>query len=282
MFRSYYTPPADDYDPAMGWTAWDDLCTNHGPSYAMLNCGAMGYTIEIPCNNEASTRLFGVRHVRHDRLCDGATRTTSTATSWSSSAAAWRTRTTVPTWKVWYVDISNKTSWSPTPGACPMPRTTTTSPSTMSSPWMPTASATRRRLRDGRVPDPQRRQGRRLTADAKVGGTTYKAGSLVVDMYQAKRNYANAVLWQGADASASGFPDLYPSPSPTSPRCAALTASQSPPWARSAASFEELTDVTGKTELSGPSRAAVVMSNNGNEAVRAVNALLDDGQDRRA
>lgn len=50
---------------------------------------------------------------------------------------------------------------------------------------------------------------RRLTADATVGGTTYKAGSLVVDMYQAKRNYANTVLWQGADASSSGFPDLY-------------------------------------------------------------------------
>ena len=28
-------------------------------------------------------------------------------------------------------------------------------------------------------------------------------------MHQAKRNYANAVLWEGADASASGFPDLY-------------------------------------------------------------------------
>ncbi len=49
----------------------------------------------------------------------------------------------------------------------------------------------------------------RLTRDTAVDGVTYKAGSLVVDMYQAKRNYANCVLNQGYDASASGFPSLY-------------------------------------------------------------------------
>ena len=44
-----------------------------------------------------------------------------------------------------------------------------------------------------------------LDTDTAVGGVTYRAGSLVVDMHQAKRNYANAVLWEGADASASGW-----------------------------------------------------------------------------
>ena len=38
-FWSYYTPLRDDYDPkTTTWSAWDDLCTNYGPSYAMLNC----------------------------------------------------------------------------------------------------------------------------------------------------------------------------------------------------------------------------------------------------
>lgn len=37
----------------MHWSAWDDLCTNYGPSYAMLNCGSLGYTIETP----TTTRL---------------------------------------------------------------------------------------------------------------------------------------------------------------------------------------------------------------------------------
>ncbi|MFQ7452340.1 MAG: hypothetical protein ACLRNQ_14125 [Flavonifractor plautii] len=57
-------PLRDDYDPStMHWSAWDDLCTNYGPSYAMLNCGSLGYTIETPittrhpptCSSTAST-----------------------------------------------------------------------------------------------------------------------------------------------------------------------------------------------------------------------------------
>ena len=59
LYWSYYMPLRDDYDPStMHWSAWDDLCTNYGPSYAMLNCGSLGYTIETPYNNEASTDLF--------------------------------------------------------------------------------------------------------------------------------------------------------------------------------------------------------------------------------
>ena len=58
LYWSYYMPLRDDYDPStMHWSAWDDLCTNYGPSYAMLNCGSLGYTIETPYNNEASTDL---------------------------------------------------------------------------------------------------------------------------------------------------------------------------------------------------------------------------------
>ena len=68
-----------------------------------------------------------------------------------------------------------------------------------------------------------------LTRDTAVDGVTYKAGSLVVDMYQAKRNYANCVLNLGNDASASGFPSLYSESVSSFPSMRALTASPSTP-----------------------------------------------------
>ena len=57
-YQTYYTPLRDSYDAETGWDAWDDLSTNYTPSYAMLNCGSMGFTIETPSGGESSVRLL--------------------------------------------------------------------------------------------------------------------------------------------------------------------------------------------------------------------------------
>ena len=117
----------------------------------------------------------------------------------------------------------------------------------------------------------------KLTEDTKVGDVTYKAGSLIVDMYQAKRNYANAVLWEGADASASGFPDLYSESVSNFPEMRGFDCIAIDTVGAFSGKLEELTEVTGKTECTGSTSRALIISNNGNEAVRAINAMLDDG-----
>ena len=209
LYWSYYMPLRDDYDPStMHWSAWDDLCTNYGPSYAMLNCGSLGYTIETPYNNEASTDLFeyGVyglidyvmEHkddIYHNQL--------------EFFRRGIENEDHRDSMEKWYVDVNNKQLQSDT-WRVPYEENDNYFPEYY---VIPVDAASQRDPADayamGRF---LLRNGVRVSSldtDTAVGGVTYRAGSLVVDMHQAKRNYANAVLWEGADASASGFPDLY-------------------------------------------------------------------------
>lgn len=276
-FQSYYTPLRDDFTPGVGWSAWDDLCTNYGPSYAMLNCGAMGYTVEIPCSNEASTRvleygLYGMIDYVMEHKDD----------IYRNQLEFFRRGVENEDHRAdmekWYVDMSNNTLESDTwrvpyaengkyfPEYYVIPVDAESQRDTADA-WAMGGFLTRNGV-----------EVRRLTADATVGGTTYKAGSLVVDMYQAKRNYANTVLWQGADASSSGFPDLYSESVSNFPEMRGFDCVPvATVGAFSGKLSDVLTDFAGESLLSG-SGAAVVLSNNGAEAVRAVNALLDEGK----
>ena len=278
LFWSYYMPLRDDYDPeTMTWSAWDDLCTNYGPSYAMLNCGALGYTIETPYNNEASTDLFeygvyGLIDYVMEHKDD----------IYSNQLEFFRRGLTNEDHRedmeMWYVDVNNN----------PLPSDTWRSPYEENGSFfpeyyvIPVDAASQRDIADAyEMGEFLLRNGVRvstLDADTTVNGTTYAAGSLVVDMHQAKRNYANAVLWEGADASASGFPDLYPESVSNLPAmrgfdCAAVTAEGA-----FAGRLTEVTRVEGASQLAGTEGDVVILSNSGNEAVRAVNALLDAGR----
>lgn len=275
-FQCYYTPLRDDFDPETGWSAWDDLCTNYGPSYAMLNCGAMGYTIEIPCTSEASTRvleygLYGlidyVMEYKDDIYMNQLEFFRRGVENEDHRAEM----------EPWYVDMSNNTLESGT-WRVPYEENGKYFPEYY---VIPVDAESQRDTADAwEMGDFLTRNGvqvRTLTADTTVGGTTFKAGSLVVDMYQAKRNYANAVLWEGADASKSGFPDLYSESVSNFPAmrgfdCVAVTTV----GAFDGKLSDVITSFDGESLLSG-SGDAVIISNNGGEAVRAVNALLADG-----
>lgn len=278
LYWSYYTPLRDDYDPStMHWSAWDDLCTNYGPSYAMLNCGSLGYTIETPYNNEASTDLFeyGIYglidyvmenkdDIYHNQL--------------EFFHRGIENEDHRDDMEKWYVDVNNNKLDSDT-WRVPYEENDNYFPEYY---VIPVDSASQRDIADAyEMGEFLLRNGVKvstLNADTTVGDTTYAAGSLVVDMHQAKRNYANAVLWEGADASASGFPDLYSESVSNFPAmrgfdCIAVTTE---------GAFDgvltEVTSIAGASELTGTSGDIVILSNNGNEAVRAVNALLDAGR----
>ncbi len=278
LFWSYYMPLRDDYDPTtMHWSAWDDLCTNYGPSYAMLNCGAMGYTVETPYNNEASTDLFeygmyGLIDYVMEHKDD----------IYYNQLEFFRRGLENEDHRAdmekWYVDVNNNQLKEDT-WRVPYAQTNNYFPEYY---VIPVDAAAQRDVADayemGRFLLRNGVAVSRLTEDTYVDGVTYRAGSLVVDMHQAKRNYANAVLWEGADASASGFPDLYSESVSNFPAmrgfdCVALAV----PGAF-AGKLESVSAINGVSQLSGSTGDYVVLSNSGNEAVRAVNHLLDQGK----
>lgn len=276
-FQSYYTPLRDDFTPGVGWSAWDDLCTNYGPSYAMLNCGAMGFTIETPSSNEASTRLlecgmYGLLDYVMQYKDD----------IYKNQLEFFRrgieNEDHRKEMEPWYVDMSNDTLAADT-WRVPYPETGNYFPEYY---VIPVDAASQRDPADawamGEFLTGNGVDVRTLTGDVTVDGVTYKAGSLVVDMRQAKRNYANTVLWHGADASSSGFPSLYSESVSNFPEmrgfdCIPVVVKDA--FRGKLSSVR--TDFAGASQSSG-SGSAVVLSNNGNETVRAVNELLDAGK----
>ena len=278
LFWSYYTPLRDDYDPeTMHWSAWDDLCTNYGPSYAMLNCGAMGYTIETPYSNQASTDLFRyglyglIDYVQENK-----------ADIYRNQLEFFRRGIENEDHRAdmekWYVDVNNNQLAEDT-WRVPYAQTGNYFPEYY---VIPVDAASQRDVADAyEMGQFLLRNGvllSKLTEDTYVDGVTYKAGSLVVDMYQAKRNYANAVLWEGADASNSGFPELYSESVSNFPAMRGFDCTALAVKGAFDGKLEPVYEVTGVSQLSGTEGDYVILDNSGNAAVRAVNALLDDGQ----
>lgn len=276
-FQSYYTPLRDDFTPGKGWSAWDDLCTNYGPSYAMLNCGAMGFTIEIPNCNEPSTRMleygmYGLLDYVMQHKDDIYTKQLEFFRRGVENEDHRKDM------ERWYVDMSNNTLTADT-WRVPYAENNNYFPEYY---VIPVDAASQRDPADawamGEFLNHNGVEVRALTGDVTVGDVTYKAGSLVVDMHQAKRNYANTVLWHGADASSSGFPSLYSESVSNFPEmrgfnCVPVAVKDAFKGKLSAVrtSFDGASQKTG-------SGSAVVLSNNGNDAVQAVNELLRGGK----
>lgn len=275
-YQTYYTPLRDSYDPETGWDAWDDLSTNYTPSYAMLNCGSMGFTIETPSGGESSVRLlecgmYGLWQFLSD--CK--------ETCYEAQLEFFRRSVNNEDHRAdmeeWYVDMSNQQLDSDT-WRVPYAENGKYFPEYYVLPV--DAEAQRdpadayemaQFLMDNGV------KVSTLTKDVTVNGTTYPAGSLVVDMYQAKRNYANCVLNLGYDASTSGFPRLYSEsvasfPSMRGFDCVAITK-----VGAFGGALQEVTEITGSTQVTG-SGSVVILANNGDETVRAVNDLLAQGK----
>ena len=211
--------------------------SNYGPSYAMLNCGTMGYTIETPYNNQASSKLFEygmyglVDYVMENK-----------DDIYSNQLEFFRrginNEDHREDMESWYVDISNKVlesgTWRPLRGQRQL------LPEYYVPPWTPPLSGT--------SPMPTRWASScfynsvkvsKLNEDTKVGRRHLQGRQSDRGYVSGQAHYANAVLWEGAGRLRLRLPlTSTPSPSPTSPRCAALTASPSIPSALSPASWK--------------------------------------------
>lgn len=116
----------------------------------------------------------------------------------------------------------------------------------------------------------------KLTVDTKVGEVTYKAGSFIVDMHQAKRNVANNILYDGV--LILGWDDLYSEPITAFSQSRGFDMGIITKEAAFKGKLQKLAAAEkGKTLFEGKEGNYVVISNNSVDAVRAVNTLLKKG-----
>ena len=211
----------------MHWSAWDDLCDQLRPQLRHAQLRPLGYTIETPYNNEASTDLFeyGVyglidyvmEHkddIYHNQL--------------EFFLRGIENEDHRDSMEKWYVDVNNKQLQSDT-WRVPYEENDNYFPEYY---VIPVDAASQRDPADayemGRF---LLRNGVRvsmLDTDTAVGGVTYRAGSLVVDMHQASGTTPTPSCGRAPTPPPPASPICLPSRLPTSPPCAALTTSPSP------------------------------------------------------
>ena len=116
----------------------------------------------------------------------------------------------------------------------------------------------------------------KLTQDVTVNGVTYKAGAFVIDMHQISRSFANAVLYKGKivknwtglfSESVTNFPEL------RGFDCTPITQ----PGVFEGKTVDANTVERGTAWVTTYGTKATVISNNGLDAVNAVNDLLAKG-----
>lgn len=117
---------------------------------------------------------------------------------------------------------------------------------------------------------------KRLTADTTVNGVTYKAGTVIVDMHQAKRNVANAALYDNLVIDT--WTDLYSEPVTNFSALRGFDMDIiTKVGAFKDAKMENVTEgINLTTVITGKGKASVI-ANNSVHAVKAVNELLADG-----
>lgn len=264
-----------DKEKPWKWEAWDDLSTNYTPQYAMITSNSLGYTIETPYSNLGSTDLleYGMYGLT-DYLANNKADIYNNQLEFFARGIENYDEEGI---RDYYVDIEDKKLENPDIWRPRYEENNSFFPEY----WVIPVDAENQRNpaaaydmeefllhNDIKVEE--------LTADVKVGETTYKAGTIIVNMHQAKRNYANAVLWDGVDAS--DFNGLYSEVVVSFPH---LRGFQCTPVLEKDAFDGVSKRVISRTDagslFSGISGKGVVIMNNGLAATQAVNDLLAEG-----
>lgn len=114
-----------------------------------------------------------------------------------------------------------------------------------------------------------------LTEATQVNGTTYPAGTFVIDMKQARRGYINVCLFEGYDMS--DYDSMYAEVVINFPEMRGFDCDE----IRASGAFEGKT--AAYTTFARPANVVpdseqVVIANDSNDAVKAVNTLLNSGK----
>ncbi|MDR2665622.1 MAG: hypothetical protein LBC21_05030, partial [Oscillospiraceae bacterium] len=276
-----YVMPLRDYlvtdesgDPY--WAApWDDMSTNYTPQYSMLH-GSVAFTIEVPAANQAGTTSLEYGLINHAKFVmeNKAAFYENQLTGWSRGA----NNIDEPSIADWYVDMHDN------PGAekdVYRPKYSGNGnffPECYIIPLDPESQHNPAAAYD--MQEFLLRNGVRVHAldeDITVNGTQYKAGSMVVSMYQAKRNVANGALYDGV--LITGWTDLYSEPVTAFGKmrgfdCYAIDVKGAVPES----SLVEIVSAQSAPEyFSGIEGAEVIIDNDSVEAIALVNDMLRDG-----
>lgn len=118
-----------------------------------------------------------------------------------------------------------------------------------------------------------------LTKEVTVGDKTYAAGTVIVNMRQAKRNMANCVLYPNLVISDWAQYTLYSEPVTNFAEFRGFDMDTiRKVGAFAAESMEQITEAPKTATVSEGQGAISIIKNNGLDAINAVNALLKDGK----
>lgn len=280
MYNSYVMPLRDylteDENGNPYWAApWDDMSTNYTPQYSLLH-GTIAYTVEVPGANEDGVKALEYGMMGHTRFMAD-----NKETCFLNLVEGFKrgvNNEDPDSVRDWYVDAYDNVGAE---ADVYRPRSEENNNFFPEYYVIPVDVDSQRNLaaayemeafllHNGVVLS-------KLTEDVTVNGVTYKAGSFVVDMHQAKRNVANATLYQGV--LITGWSDLYSEPITAFDKTRGFDCAD----IRVAGAFAGKLAVVaeaegGATVYTGDEGDAVVIPNNSVQAIAAVNALLDAGK----
>lgn len=118
---------------------------------------------------------------------------------------------------------------------------------------------------------------KQLNKDVTVKGVTYKAGTVIVDMHQAKRNMANCALY--SDIVITDWSDLYSEPLTAFSQLRGFDMDViTKVGAFNVADMDAISTVPAITTAVTGEGYATIISNNSLDAIKAVNNLLKSGK----
>jgi hypothetical protein len=278
-FNSYVMPIRDYLtedskgDPYWEYP-WDDMSANYTPQYSMLH-GTIAYTVEVPQANEEATTALEYGFIGHAAYV-----AEYKDAFFLNQLEGYRrgiNNEDVEAVSDWYVDMYDNIGAEADVYRPKYPETGNFFPEYY---VIPLDADSQKNLSSAyEMQDFLLRNGvtiNSLKKDVTVGDTTYKKGSMVVNMYQAKRNVANAALYDGV--LITSWTDLYSEPITAFGKtrgfdCDAITVK---------GAFEGNLSKVNKAEkpegvFIGVKNQTVIISNDSIESVKAVNHLLDLG-----
>lgn len=260
------------YDPATGRYEYpsDDMSTNYTPTYALFH-GTIGYTVECGENNEASVTMGKYGLIGHTAYV--AENKNDLYLNQLEFFRRALNNEESPETEKWFVTQDNQVEEN-------FREKDEYGKFYPEYYVIPTDAASQRDIADAYfMQEYFIRNGvqvEKLTQDVTVNGVTYKAGAFVIDMHQISRSFANAVLYKGKivknwtglfSESVTNFPEL------RGFDCTPITQ----PGVFEGKTVDANTVERGTAWVTTYGTKATVISNNGLDAVNAVNDLLAKG-----
>lgn len=272
--RDYFEYDYGDDDYSWDMYCWDELSSNYTPQYSQLH-GTIAFTVELPYSGEE-----GVKALKYGML------------GFSQCVAENRKDIYINQLKCWLRGVNNQDEESVrdyyvdkydnkgAEGDILRPRSKENNNYFPEYYVIPMDSSLQKNLSEAEdIQQYLMDNGIKLSIlkeDVDINGTLYSAGSLVIDMHQAKRNVANVMLskgslmtgWYGLTGSAVGnLPEL------RGFNCYAVHTKGA--FEGKLQGIKEPVNVDGV--FTGDEGFGVVIENDSLEAIRAINCLLDKG-----